>query len=100
MNEKLNELLQDESIVRELVAKENAEDVQKFLADKGVEVSIEDINAIRDGVLARVENNDEMSDDQLEQVAGGGGYGDVIKFGVDCIVKVGDCIHTLTRGRW
>lgn len=35
MQEKLNELLKDESVVKELFEKETAEDAQKFLASKG-----------------------------------------------------------------
>jgi predicted ribosomally synthesized peptide with nif11-like leader len=100
MNEKLVELLKDEAFVKELVAQETPEDAQKFLASKGVEVSAEELENIRKEILARIDGNEEMNDEQLEQVAGGSVAVDVVKFGVDCIIKVGDCVHTLTRGRW
>ncbi len=69
MNEKLNELLKDEAVVKELLEQETAEDAQKFLAGKGVEISIEDLEKIQQALAAQSEG--EMDDSQLENVAGG-----------------------------
>ena len=69
MNEKLNELLKDESVVKELLQQETAEDAQKFLASKGIEISIEDLEKIQKILAAQ--SDDEMDDSQLENVAGG-----------------------------
>ncbi|MBQ7704553.1 MAG: hypothetical protein IJT73_03870 [Selenomonadaceae bacterium] len=70
MNEKLNELLKDEAVVKELLQQETAEDAQKFLASKGVEISIEDLEKIQKALAAQDEG-EEMDDSQLENVAGG-----------------------------
>ncbi len=69
MNEKLNELLKDESVVKELLEQETAEDAQKFLASKGVEISIEDLEEIQKILAAQ--SDEEMDDGELENVAGG-----------------------------
>jgi hypothetical protein len=71
MNEKLNELLKDEAVAKELVEQESIEDAQKFLAGKGVEVSVEEIEDLRKAVAVRAEGGEELDDEQLEQVAGG-----------------------------
>ncbi|MBQ7704552.1 MAG: Nif11-like leader peptide family RiPP precursor [Selenomonadaceae bacterium] len=67
----MNEVLKDEAVVKELLQQETAEDVQKFLASKGVEISIEEINQIQAQFLKAAENDEEISDEELEQVAGG-----------------------------
>ncbi|MBQ7704555.1 MAG: hypothetical protein IJT73_03880 [Selenomonadaceae bacterium] len=73
MNEKLAEILKDEAVVKELLQQETAEDAQKFLASKGVEISIEDLENLQKAVAAQSGENEEMDDSQLEQVAGGAG---------------------------
>ena len=103
LKEKLEKLLQDEEFVKELLQQETAEDAQKFFAVHGVEISIDELNAIRKGIMARLDNSEELSDDQLENVAGGG-TADVITFAIDTGVKAiifaGDKVHKWTRGRW
>ncbi len=71
--EKLTELLKDKAFVEEFFKQETAEDAQKFLAPKGVDVTIDELNQLRDAVVARLDdsNGDELSDDQLDNVAGG-----------------------------
>ena len=102
MNEKLAELMKDENFTKELLSQETAEDTQKFLASKGVEFTIEEIESIRAGVIERINNNsEELNESQLEQVAGGSGVvGQVVDVVVDGVSKLGDLIHTVTRGRW
>ena len=68
---------------------ETAEDVQKFLASKGVEISIEEINQIQAQLVKVSENDEEISDDELGQVAGG--------FSVQVCFEVAKNIVT---GRW
>ena len=77
MQEKLAELLKDEAVVKELVAKETAEDAQKFLASKGVEISIEQLEEIQKAIAAK-SNSEEMNDDDLEKVAGGASGGSFV----------------------
>lgn len=97
-NEKLKELLKDEAFVKELVEQETVEDAQKLLASKGVDISVDQLNEIRKGVAARLEEGEELSDEQLENVAGG--FADAITAVVDAVIAVGDFVHTVTRRRW
>lgn len=97
-NEKLKELLKDEAFVKELVEQETVEDAQKLLASKGVDISVDQLNEIRKGVAARVEEGEELSDEQLENVAGG--FADAITAVVDAVIAVGDFVNTVTRRRW
>ena len=71
--EKLTELLKDKAFAEEFFKQETAEDAQKFLASKGVDVTIDELNQLRDAIVTRLDdsNGDELSDDQLENVAGG-----------------------------
>ena len=62
------ELLNDETFLKEISTMKNVEDVQKAFAAKGVTISVEELKAIYEGKL---------STETLENVAGG------IKFGVD-----------------
>ena len=86
MNEnaaKLKELLADEAFFMSLIEAENEEAVQKKLADKGVEMSLteielmkEMIGAVADGKLTegdleKLSSMGELSEDELEQAAGG-----------------------------
>lgn len=71
MNEKLVELLKDEFVVKELFEKETAEDAQKFLASKGVELTLEEVNQIKEQFIKIAESGEEISDEELKQVAGG-----------------------------
>ena len=75
MQEKLNELLKDEAFVKELLEKETAEEAQKLLASKGIELTIEQLEAIQK--VSKAQNNEELGDEQLEQVAGGFSIGQV-----------------------
>ena len=97
--EKFTALLRDEAFVKELIEQETVEDAQKLFASKGVDITVEQINEIRNGVIARVgDDSEELSDDQLENVAGG--FADAITAVVDAVIAVGDLVHTVTRRRW
>ncbi|MBR1729832.1 MAG: hypothetical protein IJ728_09950 [Selenomonadaceae bacterium] len=71
MNEKFAELLDDEKFIEEFLSKESVEDAQKYLTTQGVEMSIEELNNFRNAIIARIEGGEELSDEQLENVAGG-----------------------------
>lgn len=91
--EKLKELFSDEAFVNSIMDMENAEDVQKALADKGLELSLDEINAIQRALSGE---EGELDEDQLAEVAGGSWIGEV----VDGIVDLGNAIHRWTRRRW
>ncbi|MBR1579511.1 MAG: ComC/BlpC family leader-containing pheromone/bacteriocin [Selenomonadaceae bacterium] len=74
MNEnqkKFMALMEDDEKIRELFSQEDAAAAQKWLAAQGIELSIEELNTFRAKLLAKMEDNEEMDEDQLEQVAGG-----------------------------
>ncbi|MBR3630957.1 MAG: hypothetical protein IKN55_10890 [Oscillospiraceae bacterium] len=86
MNEKLREVLADEAFVKSCIEAENEEAVQKLLADKGVEMSLTEIelmkemfSAVADGKitgeqLEQLSKAGELSEEELEEAAGGGSH--------------------------
>lgn len=100
MKEKLNTLLQDEAFLEKLVALETDTEVQSLLAENGVELSIAEITAIKAGVAAQLGENEELSEDDLENVAGGADVADIISGIAEGLSKLGDAVHKWTRGRW
>ena len=68
---KLRELMKDEAFVKELSAKIEAEDAQKYFAEHGVDFTMEEIKAIGSALNCSVKSNGELSEDDLEQVSGG-----------------------------
>ena len=72
--EKLNEILADKAFVDKVLGIETAEDVQKALNEKGLELSLEEIFAIRDAWTKQAEGADEIDAGDLRKVAGGNIY--------------------------
>jgi len=84
-NEQIKAVLSDAEFVQTLLDAENEEAVQKMLADKGVEMSLTEIElmgemvaALADGTLSeeqleKLGKAGELSEDDLAAVAGGGG---------------------------
>ncbi len=71
MNEqKMKEVFSDEQFVKSLLELETPEEVQKVLAEKEIDVTEEEIVKARE-ILIRY-NNGELSEEELENVAGGG----------------------------
>ena len=68
--EKAKELLKDKSFLEELAKAETAEEAQKLFTDKGAEISINELMALRATVMQ--EEGEELSDEDLALVAGGG----------------------------
>lgn len=69
---KLKEVFSDKAYV-ESIAKLSAEDAAKSLAEKGIEVTAEDLTKLHDFMVAHKEElqNGELSEDALSNVAGG-----------------------------
>ena len=88
MNEKLDELLKDEAFIEKLLNQENDTDVQALLAENGIELTLSDISAIKSGIEARLSDNEELSEDDLENVAGGVDVDKIITGVVDGICNV------------
>lgn len=80
--ERLKELMNDESFVKEFITKQSPEDVQAFLEANGVELSLDEVRQIgsllekvasgeiTDDELIKASNG-ELSEDELADVAGG-----------------------------
>jgi hypothetical protein len=69
-NEKALELFKDEGFLGELGKTGSAEEAQKLFASRGVDVTINELLALRAKI--RQEAGEELSDEDLALVAGGG----------------------------
>lgn len=67
--ERLEEVFEDDQFVEALLAMETPEEMQNALAEKGIEVSLEEIMQVRD-LVSRFQGG-ELTEDELESVAGG-----------------------------
>ena len=86
--ERIKEIFTDEEFVKEFFSKETPEEAQDMLAEKDIDVSIEELIAIKniiDEKLQAAENDEdgEICDDDLENVSGG-----VLLTGTACILVV------------
>ena len=99
--ERIKEVFSDKAFVEELISTHEPEKIQALLESKDIEMSIAEIEKFKDAVMKKLENPDaelELSDEDLEDVAGGC-YGIVV---VACFAVVfgGSIVETATRGRW
>ncbi|MDD3852441.1 MAG: Nif11-like leader peptide family RiPP precursor [Syntrophomonadaceae bacterium] len=71
---------EDKSFGEKLFSLENSEEVQSFLHENGLEFSLEEINRLKDVIVktAAKAANGEISDDDLEDVAGGSFINDLM----------------------
>ena len=69
--EKIQEVFSDEAFLKEIFSKEIPEEVQSILAEKDVELSIEDILKLRKIIEKKLNQGVELSDDELKDVTGG-----------------------------
>lgn len=93
----------DQRLAEKLFALETSEEVQIFLKTEGLDFTLEEINVLREALLKSLEKG-ELSDEDLEEVAGGF----VITFAlvsaigsiIGATVSAGGLTHNVTRGRW
>lgn len=98
MSDKLNALLEDEAFINKILNAEDPEQVSALFAENGVTLSVKEVEILR----SRLENtdNDELSEDQLENVAGGVDF-DLIDDVLKSVVKVGERLFdSISRRRW
>lgn len=69
-NEKLNEVLSDRAFVNSLLELETMEEVQAALKEKGLDLSAEELAFVRNR-FTKMASGKELSDEDLENVAGG-----------------------------
>ncbi len=99
MYEKLNTLLEDEVFLNKILNAENPEEVSALFAENGITLSVKEVEILR----SRLESadNNELSEDQLENVAGGAVDFDLIDDIVKGIEKVsGRIFDSISRQRW
>ncbi|MBR3631192.1 MAG: class IIb bacteriocin, lactobin A/cerein 7B family [Mogibacterium sp.] len=105
----LESVFQDEAFLKQVLEASDVTDVQKMLEDRGVEMTTDQITAFGE-ILSKYEageitqeqlekiGSDELSDDDLENVAGG--FGDLMTVinGVETVIKVGAIAVTAAIG--
>lgn len=104
MNEQqIKELFSDEAFTASILEMETPEEVQKALSDKGLELSLEEISTIQNSLL---NNEGELSEDELENVAGGIAVTAVIcgliigGAAAGGLFKMGKAVDNWTNRRW
>jgi predicted ribosomally synthesized peptide with nif11-like leader len=110
LNQLQAKLEADPSIVENLFGIENPEAVQALLKDQGIDFTLEEIESLRVALVKVLEKGetDELSDDDLEEVAGGfaitiagitaiAGLIGAVAGGVGAVGKV---VDSAVRSRW
>ena len=74
--ERIKEVFSDEAFVKELFSKETPEEAQELLAEKDIDVSIEELVKLKDIIVAKLQTAEsgesaELTEEELEDVAGG-----------------------------
>ena len=104
--ERIKEVFSDEAFVKELLSKETPEEVQELLEDKDIEMSIGEIEKAKEMILKKLEDPDaelELSDEDLEDVAGGSLLGAcliLVYVVTPCVTALGIHVDNQTNGRW
>ncbi len=100
--EKIKEIFSDEQFVNQLMEMDSVQEVQAALHEKSLDFSEEELNTIRETLIKISENGDtELSDEELEDVAGG-----LIPFAVAAVAMIGGCtagglaIFSIREWRW
>ncbi len=63
--------MQDEEFLKEIVVLETIEEVQQAFKEKDVDISIEDLEKIRELIIKSMDNNYELSEEELEKICAG-----------------------------
>lgn len=84
---KFDEAFADQAFAEKVLAMTEPEDVQKAFAEKGIELTLEDVKAI--GKKLSETADGELNEDALEDVAGGVITGITVAAVIGCVVAVG-----------
>ncbi len=82
--------------MQELMDLETTEDVQKAMEQKGISLSIPEINKLQSMLESQASGEGELSESDLEEVAGGGLVQTLTDFFLDGV----DAMNRWTRRRW
>ena len=91
--EQLKKLFSDDTFVASILEMETAEEVQKSLADKGLELSLDEIAIIKNTLNSE---ETELSEDELKSISGGAEIPEIITSIADAIGKLGDYVDKCT----
>jgi hypothetical protein len=69
--QEIRDIFSDEAYVSSLLALDTAEEVQASLAEKGVDLTAEEITKLLDSIQNYTESDGELSEASLETVTGG-----------------------------
>ena len=87
------DLTNDEEFVKAFISSADAETLCGVLAAKGYDVTVDDVNEMfvqgAKGIVAYLENSDELTAEQLEEVAGGGFLRGTLRLVGSCAVAFG-----------
>ena len=112
--ERIKEVFSDEAFVKELLSKETPEEVQAMLAEKDIDVTIDEIVKLRELIIKKLQKaqsgEEELGDEDLEDVAGGVGMLATVAAPVLSLMAIplavvglafaGAAVQEKTRGRW
>lgn len=93
--QKFAEVFADKEFAEKVLALTEPEDVQKAFAEKGIDLSIEDVKAI--GRMLAENQDGELSEDALMDVAGGSITGVTVAAVIGCVVAVGKLAFSIRK---
>ncbi len=89
-------LLQDQEFVTYIMGLETEEDVKKAFADKGEEITSEEIESLGVLITAATAEEGELDDEEMSQVAGGIGWVAAIKLAI-AVIGCGMEVYTFLK---
>lgn len=101
--EQLKKLFSDDAFMASILEMETAEEVQKSLADKGLELSLDEIAIIKNTLNSE---ETELSEDDLKAISGGVAITSVIcgiiigSAAASGAFTLGKAVHSWTNRRW
>lgn len=91
VNERLKGLSADKGFLKELFEQDSPEKIQAKFAERGVELSLDEVKELVVAVVdaAETHGTDELNEDSLEDVAGGVVLASLIGWGVMALMTAG-----------
>lgn len=96
MDKKQLDQIMTSEFVNQLCEMETAEEVKSALEEKGIELSIPEIEKLQKKLENQVSSQTELSEDDLEDVSGGGIFETLAGYFLEGF----DCVDRWTRRRW
>ncbi|MDD3852446.1 MAG: Nif11-like leader peptide family RiPP precursor [Syntrophomonadaceae bacterium] len=95
----------DKSLGEKLFSKENPQDVQQLLKEQGIEFSLDEIEVLKNALVKISEKgSDELSDEDLENVAGGSltvmAIVAIVGAIAGAVTAAGGVVDNAVRSRW